>query len=61
MSFIWGRSCTDMVFMVRRLAEKTIEQDTVQYFSFVNLCKVCDCLMRSIMDFLAEVEGWWSL
>ena len=37
-----GRSCTDMIFMVRQLAEKATERNAMQYFVFVDLCKAYD-------------------
>ena len=37
-----GRGCTDMIFMVRQLAQKAIEHQTKQYFVFVDLRKAYD-------------------
>ena len=44
-----GRSCTDMVFMVRQLAEKVIEHNMVQYFIFVNLRKAYDSVPQEAL------------
>ena len=37
--FRWGRGCTDMIYMVRQLAEKAIEHQTQQHLIFVDLRK----------------------
>ena len=42
-------NCTDMVFMVRQLAEKVIEHNTVQYFIFVDLRKSYDFVPREAL------------
>ena len=44
-----GRSCTDMIFMVRQLAGKAIEHQTKQYFVFVDLCKAYDSVPREAL------------
>jgi len=44
-----GRSCTDMIFMVRQLTEKAIEHDTMQYFVFVDLRKAYDSVPRAAL------------
>ena len=44
-----GCSCTDMIFMVRQLAEKVIEHKTMQYFVFVDLCKACNSVPRAAL------------
>ena len=41
-----GRGCTDMIFMVRQLAEKAIEHQTKQYFVVVGLRKAHDSVPR---------------
>ena len=40
--FRQGRGCTDMIFMVRQLAEKAIEHQTQQHLIFVDLRKAYD-------------------
>ena len=37
-----GRGCTNMLFVVRQLAEKAFEDHMKQYFIFVDLCKAYD-------------------
>ena len=44
-----GRSCTDMIFMVRQLAGKAIEHQTKQYFVFVDLRKAYDSVPREAL------------
>jgi len=44
-----GHNCTDMILMVRQLAENGIEHDTVQYFIFVVLQKVFDSMPREAL------------
>ena len=44
-----GRGCTDMIFMVRQLAEKTIEHQTKQYLIFVDLHKAYDSVPREAL------------
>ena len=41
-----GRGCTDMIFVVRQLAEKAIEHQTKQFFVFVDLRKAYMILYR---------------
>ena len=44
-----GRGCTDMNFMVRQLAEKAIDHQTMQYFVFVDLRKTYDSVPREAL------------
>ena len=52
-----GCGCTDMIFMVRQLAEKAIEHQTKQYFVFVDLRKTYDSVLRGIVDCIEEAWG----
>lgn len=44
-----GRGCTDMIFVVRQLAEKAIEHQTKQFFVFVDLRKAYDSVPREAL------------
>ena len=44
-----GRSCTDMLFVVRQLAEKAIEHNSEQYLVFVDLRKAYDSVPRTAL------------
>ena len=44
-----GRGCTDMIFVVRQLAEKAIEHNSNQYLVFVDLRKAYDSVPRSAL------------
>ena len=44
-----GRGCTDMIFVVRQLAEKAVEHHTKQFFVFVDLRKAYDSVPREAM------------
>ncbi len=44
-----GRGCTDMIFMVRQLAEKAFEHQTKIYLIFVDLRKAYDSVPREAM------------
>jgi len=52
-----GRSCTDMIFMVRQLAEKAIEHNSKQYFVFVDLRKAYDSVPRAALWVALEKLG----
>ena len=47
--FHTGRSCTDMIFMVRQLTEKAIEHNSKQYFVFVDLRKAYDSVPQAAL------------
>ena len=44
-----GRSCTDMVFSVRQLLEKTIEHTAKGFFVFIDLKKAYDSVPRECL------------
>ena len=44
-----GRGCTDMIFVVRQLAEKAIEHNSNQYLVFVDLRKAYDSVPHSAL------------
>ena len=44
-----GRSCTDMIFMIRQLVEKAIEHQAKQYIIFVDLRKAYDSVPREAL------------
>ena len=47
--FCRGRGCTDMIFVVRQLAEKAIEHQTKHFFVFVDLRKAYDSVPREVL------------
>ena len=44
-----GRSCSDMIFSVRQLVEKSLEHDTKGYMVFIDLRKAYDSVPRECM------------
>lgn len=44
-----GRSCTDMIFVVRQLIEKSWEHESKAFFTFIDLKKVYDSVPREVM------------
>ena len=50
------RSCIDIIYMVRQLAEKVIEYVQKKYFIFVDLIKHTILSHKKTMEDL--VEGW---
>ena len=49
MCHLKGRGCTDMVFVVRQLVEKSCEHKSKAYFTFVDLKKAYDLVSREAM------------
>ena len=44
-----GRGCTNMIFVVRQLAEKAMEHNSRQYLVFVDLDKAYDSVPRTVL------------
>ena len=44
-----GRSCTDMIFTVRQLVEKSWEHTAKSFFTFIDLKKAYDSVPREAM------------
>ena len=52
-----GRGCTDMIFVVRQLAEKAVEHQAKQFFVFVDLRKAYDSVLREAMWMVLRKMG----
>ena len=52
-----GRGCTDMIFVVRQLAEKAVEHQAKQFFVFVDLRKAYDSVPREAMWMVLRKMG----
>lgn len=52
-----GRGCTDMIFVVRQLTEKTVEHQAKQFFVFVDLRKAYDSVPREAMWLVLKKLG----
>ena len=52
-----GRGCTDMIFVVRQLAEKAVEHQAIQYFVFVDLKKAYDSVPLEAMWMVLRKMG----
>ena len=52
-----GHGCTDMIFVVRQLAEKAVEHQATQYFVFVDLKKAYDSVPREAMWMVLRKMG----
>ena len=52
-----SRGCTDMIFVVRQLAEKAVEHQATQYFVFVDLKKAYDSVPREAMWMVLRKMG----
>ena len=52
-----GCDCTDMIFVVRQLAEKAVEHQATQYFVFVDLKKAYDSVPREAMWMVLRKMG----
>ena len=52
-----GRGCTDMIFVVRQLAEKAFEHHTKQFFIFVDLRKAYDSVPREALWIVLKKLG----
>ena len=48
-SFRRGRDCSDMIFAVRQLVEKSWEHRARTFFLFIDLCKAYDTVPRQLM------------
>ena len=44
-----GRSCSDMIFTIRQLLEKTVEHQTTGFFVFIDLRKASDSVPRECL------------
>ena len=55
--FMRGRDCTDMIFVVRQLAEKAVEHQATQYLVFVDLKKAYDSVPREVMWMVLRKMG----
>ena len=59
-SFRANRSTTDMIFFLRQLQEKCIEQDKALYIVFMDFTKAFDTVGRSGLWQLLSLEVWMS-
>ena len=56
-----GRSCSDMIFSVRQMSEKTIEHQAKSFFIFIDLKKAYDSVSRASGKFFCVpvcLQNW---